>query len=45
MEKGHKEEVKAFADAVLNTGKWPIELWEQLQVMQIAFQVEKRIST
>ncbi|MBM2829567.1 MAG: oxidoreductase [Gammaproteobacteria bacterium] len=45
MEKGHKEEVQAFADAVSNTGKWPIELWEQLQVMQIAFQVEKRIST
>lgn len=43
MEKGHKEELQAFSNAILNTGNWPIELWEQLQVMDIAFQVEEMI--
>jgi predicted dehydrogenase/threonine dehydrogenase-like Zn-dependent dehydrogenase len=43
QDKGHREELRAFADAILRPGKWPIELWEQLQAMRIAFEVEKKI--
>lgn len=40
-EKGQKDEVEAFARAILDGGEWPIPLWEQLQAMDIAFSVEQ----
>lgn len=39
QEKGHKEELIAFADAICS-GKWPIPWWQQMQASQIAFAVE-----
>lgn len=39
-EKGQKEELAAFADAVIKGGKWPIQLWEQIQATEIALQVD-----
>ncbi|PIQ97619.1 MAG: oxidoreductase [Nitrospinae bacterium CG11_big_fil_rev_8_21_14_0_20_56_8] len=44
-EKGHREELEAFARAVQQGGEWPIPLWQQLQAMQIAFQVQKHLLT
>jgi predicted dehydrogenase/threonine dehydrogenase-like Zn-dependent dehydrogenase len=44
-EKGHKEELKAFAEAL--TGKsanWPIQLWQQVQATEIALRVEELIT-
>jgi predicted dehydrogenase len=38
MEKGHREELEAFARAVLNGGEWPIPLWQQIQATKISFQ-------
>lgn len=39
-EKGQKEELIAFGQAIRENGKWPIPLWQQAQAMQIAFEVE-----
>ncbi len=40
-EKGQKEELVAFAEAIREGGQWPIPLWQQAQAMEIAFQVEQ----
>jgi predicted dehydrogenase/threonine dehydrogenase-like Zn-dependent dehydrogenase len=40
IQKGHREELEAFARAVTAGGPWPIPLWQQAQVVQIACQVE-----
>ena len=42
-EKGHREELLAFADAIRNGGAWPIPLWQQLEAMRMAFAVESRL--
>jgi predicted dehydrogenase/threonine dehydrogenase-like Zn-dependent dehydrogenase len=42
-DKGHREELRAFADAVRNSGAWPIPLWQQIEAMRIAFEVESRV--
>jgi len=42
-DKGHREELTAFADAVRTGGAWPIPLWQQIEAMRIAFEVESRI--
>jgi predicted dehydrogenase len=39
-EKGHKEELLAFAQAIREGGEWPLPLWQQLQATRISFQVE-----
>jgi len=39
-DKGQKEELEAFAQAVLKGGEWPIPLWQQLQASRIALKVE-----
>ncbi|OGV72798.1 MAG: oxidoreductase [Lentisphaerae bacterium RIFOXYB12_FULL_65_16] len=39
-EKGHTEELEAFAAAVTNGGAWPIPLWQQAQATEIALKVE-----
>jgi len=43
-EKGHREELIAFADAIAGGGNWPIPLWQQLEAMRMAFEVENRIA-
>lgn len=40
IDKGHKEELEHFADAVQKGGDWPMPLWQQLETMEIAFRVE-----
>jgi predicted dehydrogenase len=40
-DKGQKEELEAFAQAIQKGGEWPIPLWQQVQAMEIAFRVEK----
>jgi predicted dehydrogenase/threonine dehydrogenase-like Zn-dependent dehydrogenase len=42
-EKGQKEELVAFAKGI-QEGFWPIPLWQQIQAMDIAFQVEEELS-
>jgi len=42
--KGHLEELRAFAVAIRTSSEWPIPLWQQLQAMDIAFRVERIIS-
>ena len=44
VDKGHKAELDVFAQAVRQGGNWPIPLWQQIQAMEIAFNVEKQIS-
>jgi predicted dehydrogenase/threonine dehydrogenase-like Zn-dependent dehydrogenase len=39
QEKGLKEELSAFADAI-RTGEWPIPWWQQLQTSRVALRVE-----
>ena len=43
MEKGHMEELVVFADAIQNTGIWPIPLWQQIQVSEISFIVNEQL--
>lgn len=40
-EKGQKTELEVFADALKNGGEWPIQLWEQNQVSEIAIKVQE----
>jgi predicted dehydrogenase/threonine dehydrogenase-like Zn-dependent dehydrogenase len=42
-EKGQKEELQAFAAAVRGDSEWPIPLWQQLQAMRVAFQVQSKL--
>lgn len=42
-EKGQKEELIAFANAIQEGEHWPIPLWQQAQAMEIAFQVEEKL--
>lgn len=42
-EKGHLEELTAFAEAIQHGGDWPIPLWQQMQAMDIAFEVESML--
>jgi predicted dehydrogenase len=43
IEKGHYEEIKAFTDALMSGGEWPIPLWQQIQATRIALAVEEEI--
>jgi predicted dehydrogenase/threonine dehydrogenase-like Zn-dependent dehydrogenase len=42
-DKGHREELVQFADAVRGREAWPIPLWEQLQVARMAFEVQEQL--
>lgn len=42
-EKGQKEELIALSKCLLEQSKWPISLEEQMQAMNIAFDVEQQI--
>ena len=44
VEKGHREELVAFALAVRDGGEWPIPFWQQVQATEIALLVEERLS-
>lgn len=41
VDKGHLEELKAFAAAVQGTADWPIPLWQQTEATEISFRVEQ----
>jgi predicted dehydrogenase len=43
--KGQKEELSAFAAAVLGKSDWPIPLWQQLQAMRVAFEVQYKLDS
>ncbi|OAD22482.1 oxidoreductase domain-containing protein [Candidatus Thiomargarita nelsonii] len=44
MDKGQKQELEMFAQAIKQGGEWPIPLWQQVQAMEIAFEVEEKKS-
>ncbi|MCE5249345.1 Gfo/Idh/MocA family oxidoreductase [bacterium] len=39
--KGEREEIEAFARAVVEGGPWPVPLWQQVQAMDIAFEMKR----
>lgn len=41
--KGHIEEIRAFVAAIRAGGEWPIPLWQQVQAMTIAFDVDDHL--
>lgn len=41
IEKGHREELQAFGEAIRSGGPWPIPLEEQIEATRIAFEVER----
>jgi predicted dehydrogenase/threonine dehydrogenase-like Zn-dependent dehydrogenase len=43
-DKGQKEEVIAFANAIRSGGEWPNPLWQQIQATEIAFEVERQLT-
>jgi len=43
-DKGHRDELEAFARAAREGGDWPIPLWHQLQATEIALRVEELIT-
>ncbi|HEX3048425.1 MAG TPA: bi-domain-containing oxidoreductase [Bacillota bacterium] len=43
IDKGQKDELIAFAQAIRQGGPWPNPLWQQVQVTEIAFEVERQI--
>lgn len=42
-DKGHKAEMKAFINALIEGGEWPISLQDQIQATHISFLVEEKI--
>lgn len=44
VSKGQEEELIRFSEAVVKGQEWPIQLWEQLQAMDMAFAVEDAFS-
>jgi predicted dehydrogenase len=44
QDKGQRAELEAFAATITSGGKPPINAWEQLEVMRIAFDVQRQIS-
>jgi len=42
-QKGHHEELETLADCIQENGTWPIPLWQQIQAMEMAFQIEEQI--
>jgi predicted dehydrogenase/threonine dehydrogenase-like Zn-dependent dehydrogenase len=43
MDKGQKQELEMFAQAIQQGGEWAIPLWQQVQAMEIAFDVQQQI--
>jgi hypothetical protein len=44
VDKGHRVELEAFADAMRRGGEWPNPLWQQVQASEIALLVEEKIT-
>ena len=44
-DKGHRQELRVFAQAIQEGGKWPIPLWQQIQATEIALQVQAQIGS
>ncbi|MEM7174695.1 MAG: bi-domain-containing oxidoreductase [Chlamydiota bacterium] len=42
--KGHQEELAAFAATIQLATEWPIPLWQQVQATEISFTVEKQLT-
>jgi len=45
MEKGHREELIAFSQALRNGGEWPIPLWQLIQATEISFDIQEQINS
>lgn len=43
-EKGHREELQAFARVIQEGGDWPNPLWQQVQATRIALEVERQLA-
>jgi predicted dehydrogenase len=43
MDKGQKQELEMFAKAIKQGEEWAIPLWQQVQAMEIAFEVQNLI--
>ncbi len=43
VDKGQAAEIAAFARAIRDGGEWPIPLWQQVQAMEMAFNVEEAL--
>jgi len=43
-EKGQKQELEVFAEAIKTVSEWPISLWEQNQVTEMAIAVQRFLS-
>lgn len=44
INKGQKEELIAFGEAIRSSGEWPIPLWQQIQATEISFEVEEQLT-
>lgn len=44
QDKGHNQELVEFAESILHGTEWPILLWQQIQAMEIAFEVEAHLA-
>lgn len=42
-DKGHSQELRAFGQAIVSGGDWPIPWWQQVQATDIALRVEEQI--
>ena len=42
-DKGHLNELKVLAESIKSGTDWPIPLWQQLQAMRIALEVDKSL--
>ena len=43
-EKGHLEELRAFAESIRDGGDWPIPLWQQIEATQVSFRVNALVT-
>jgi hypothetical protein len=43
-EKGQKEELIAWGNAIQEGTNWPIPLWQQVQTTQISFEIDNLIN-
>jgi hypothetical protein len=43
IDKGQKEELASFANALQQGGEWPIPLWQQVQATEISFAVAAQL--
>jgi predicted dehydrogenase/threonine dehydrogenase-like Zn-dependent dehydrogenase len=44
QDKGHNQELVEFARSILHGTGWPIPLWQQIQAMEIAFEIETHLT-